>query len=406
MNDNWIVQKILEYSDPYAVLSRELKITPNEIHYNGFVFSFKKPLLIAVGKASYKMAKFFIERLKPIRSIVIVPKSQQVRLENAEIIYASHPYPDENSLIAGNIAIEALQKEDYDLVIFLLSGGASALFESTEMSLEELRELNKVLVNSGISINEINVVRKHVSNIKGGNLTKYARSKIVSFIVSDVPGDDISSIGSGPTAPDPYTLDQAVDILKKLGIEEKYRKYLHETQKRVENAYNFIILNNFYVLKSISSDLQPSIILTDQIRGEARDVGMFFASVANTSVKYGTPIKNGAILVGGEPEVTIGKNEKAGKGGRNGEVCLSFLRWINKTTSVKLYAIATDGIDGNSEYAGCIVDSSLGISDKEISEGLKNHSSYEILEKYNAIIKTGPTYTNVNNIYIILLNAP
>lgn len=406
MKYDHIVSKVLEYSDPYISFSRNVKVTQDSISYQHLNWSFKKPLLIAVGKASYKMAKFFLERLKPIRAIIVTPKGRKIELENAEVIYSSHPYPDEDSIKAGETIIDALTREDYDILIFLLSGGASALIEKTDMSLDELRNLNKTLVNSGISINEINIVRKHVSKIKGGQLALYSKSKVVSFIVSDVPGDDISSIGSGPTAQDPYTINDAKEILSKLNLLEKYEKYLHETPKNLNNVYNVIILNNFSILKSLSNDFKPSIILTDEIRGEAKDVGYLLASIANTVIKYGVPIQHGAILAGGEPEVTISKGEKTGKGGRNGEVCLSFLKWIKRDRNMKLYAIATDGIDGNSEYSGCIIDSNLKISSEEINEGLKRHSSYEILERYNAVIATGYTFTNVNNIYIILLNAP
>jgi len=391
----------LDYSDPYLVLQKKVKLSKNEVIYNNFKASFKKPLVVAVGKAAYKMAKFFLERIDPVRSLTILPKGSNVKL-NSEIIESSHPQVTLSSLEAARRVKEILQEEDYDIFFFLLSGGASALMEDPLIPIEEYSQLNNDIVKSGLSINEINTIRKHLSSIKGGNLALYSKAPIVSFIVSDVPGNDLSSIGSGPTAPDFTTIEDAKESLIKVGL-DKYVKYLKETPKDLKNVNNFIILDNMDVLLNLSKDTKNPFILTSEIRGEARSVGELIASVYNSSSLYSIPFsKNYTFIIGGEPDVTIRESERYGKGGRNSEVALSLLKWIRKG-KFKFYAIATDGIDGNSEYAGCIIDDSLTINYKDIDEALRTHSSYELLEKYGVVVKTGLTYTNVNNVYLLIV---
>ncbi len=358
--------------------------------------------MIAVGKAAYKMAKFFLERIEPVKSLTILPKGSNVKL-NSEIIESSHPQVTEFSLKAARRVKEILKEEDYDIFFFLLSGGASALMEDPLIPLEEYSQLNDNLVKSGLSINEINTVRKHLSSVKGGNLALYSKAPIVSFIVSDVPGNDLSSIGSGPTAPDLTTIEDAKESLIKAGL-EKYAKFLKETPKELKNVNNFIILDNMDVLLNLAKTTKNPFILTSEIRGEATSVGELIASVYNSSALYSIPFsKNYTFIIGGEPDVTIRPSEKSGKGGRNGEVALSLLKWIRKG-KFKFYAIATDGIDGNSEYAGCVINDSISIDYKDIDEALRTHSSYELLEKHNAVVKTGLTYTNVNNVYVLIVS--
>ncbi len=398
-----LIDKILEYSDPYNALRDKVSVTNNKIVINSESFTFSRPILIAVGKASIPMSKFFVERINFIDKVIVAPKNSKA---DNDVIRAGHPLPDENSMKAGEKVIELLRSNDYDLVIFAISGGASAMIESSELGLEELIYINKTLISSGLGINSINIVRKHLSKIKGGKIINYVRNgaTVLSFIVSDVPGNDISSIGSGLTAVDYSTLDDAINILKKLNL-HKYINYLTETPKEFKHIVkNFVILDNMSVLKRLSMDLTNSLILTSEIRGEAKDVGSFLASIYNSIDSYGLPLKRPSyIILGGEPEVTI--TGKAGRGGRNGEVCLSFLKYVRKNNSkFELLAFATDGIDGNSEYAGCVVNEDIKLDDNEIDKSLDTHSSYEVLERYNAVIKTGYTNTNVNNIYV--LNAP
>jgi len=386
---NEIVNKVLEFSDSYKVLEEKIRVKQGELNVAGNVFKFSRLLLLAVGKSSIKMAKFFLQRIKVSKGIVITPEIYD-KLEGVEILQSTHPQISEKSLKAGERVVEVLKKEDYDLVLFLLSGGASALLEYTDIPLEELRSLNDRLVKSGLTINEINVVRKHLSKIKGGWLANYSKSPIVSLIISDVPGGDLSAVGSGPTVLDSTTVDDAIRILKKIGIELK-REDLIETPKSLSApVYNFKILDVEEVLIKLRSYLGGKII-SSEVRGDAFSFGANLAGIGNTLLRIGD---KGIILAGGEPEVKI--EGKGGKGGRNGEVCLGFLKFANK--GIKLYAIATDGIDGNSEYAGCIVEGGLDI---DVDKYILTHSSYELLEKINATIYTGFTGNNVNNVYLL-----
>ncbi|BFH72439.1 glycerate 2-kinase [Sulfurisphaera javensis] len=394
-----LVNKILKFSDPYEALEEKVIVHDQEIIVNSDRFTFKKPILIAVGKASYKMAKFFIDRMN-IDGIVIVPKGSSVSLPRLKVIESTHPEISEDSIKAGYEVIRFLKDEEYDIVLFLLSGGASALMEYSTAPYEILREINEKLVKSGLSINEINVVRKHLSLIKGGKLSRYSKGPIISLIVSDVPGGDLSSVGSGPTVPDKSTVEDAKIILKRIGLED-YSKYLTETEKETKNVFNYLILDVNIVLSKLKKVVRNPIVLSGEVRGDAYSFGQNLAGIVNTSINGLGFTPPYTLLAGGEPDVKI--EAKAGKGGRNGEVCLGFLKWVKKNPQYrfKLYAIATDGIDGNSEYAGCFIDNNTTI--ENIEYYISTHSSYEALEKIGNVIKTGYTYTNVNNIYVVEL---
>lgn len=393
-----IVKRVLEYADPYKTLQEKVKLNSNSITIleTGFTFNFSKPLLIAAGKASYKMAKFFLERIKPVNYLIVTPRGSNLHLDN--VIEAGHPQLDENSVKAGKLVKELLLKEDYDVLFFLLSGGASALLEDPVIPLDDFKKINRALVESGLDIKQINTVRKHLSNLKGGRLAKLSKAPVISLVLSDVPGNDLSSIGSGPTFPDNTTVEDAKRILEKIGY-SSYSKYLVETPKEV-NAYNYIFLDNMSVLKKIAEIVPNPLILTSEVMGEAKQLGIFIASIYNSMKNYSVPFRKGTILIGGEPDVKI--EGKGGKGGRNGEVALSLL--LHARGNYKFYAIATDGIDGNSEYAGCIINGNMNIPKEDIEKALETHSSYELLEKYSATIKTGLTYTNVNNVYILIVS--
>lgn len=382
-----IVNKLLTLVRPEYWLDKRVKVVNKAVQIDGRVYTASKPLLIAVGKSAVPMARWFMDRMKFVRKIVVTPVSSAL---DAEVVVAQHPYPGPGSLEAGRRVIEALETEDYDLVLFLISGGASALMEYSEMGLEELIELNGALVTSGLTIDEINTVRKHVSLLKGGQLAMKSKSKVVTLAVSDVPGDDPSVIGSGPTVPDNTTKEEALEILERLGL-KKFSRYVRETPKSLPNAEFFLLYDAMDVLREGFSDWT---ILTSEIRGEARSLGMFLSSIANNVDVTGLK----RVALAGEPEVKI--TGKSGKGGRNGEVCLSFLEHLRSDSL--LVAVASDGIDGNSEYAGCFAYRGAGPTRDEVVIALEEHDSYSVLEKYGLAIKTGYTFSNVNNFYFLL----
>ncbi|AWR99710.1 glycerate 2-kinase [Metallosphaera hakonensis] len=388
-----IVKRILELSDPETALKKKVQVQQNELTINGSRFQFTKPLIISVGKASVKMANFFITRLISYEAIIVKPKGDPSKpVGKALVMESSHPYPDESSFRAGQVVREALISLDYDLVIFLLSGGASSLLEDPVYSPEVYVDVMKRLVTSGLTIEEINVVRKHMSGVKGGRLGALSKSKVVTLVISDVPGNDLDVVGSGPTLPDPSTVEDARAILEKIGMSVPK---LEETPKDLPNVSSYLIMDIREVLSPLANELGGG-ILSSEVRGEAKFLGAFLASIINTQGIFKMPY---TLLLGGEPEVTI--TGERGKGGRNGEVCLSFLEWV-RAPRFKLYAIATDGVDGNSEYAGCIVDETFKIPRRRIEAALRHHSSYELLEQIGATVKTGPTGTNVNNVYVLM----
>ena len=382
-----IVSKLLTLVRPEYWLDKRVNVVNKVVQINGRVYTTSKPLLIAVGKSAVPMAKWFMDRMEFVRKIVVTPVNVDL---DAEVIVAQHPYPGPGSLEAGRRVIEALETEDYDLVLFLISGGASALMEYSEMDLEELVELNSILVTSGLSIDEINTVRKHVSLLKGGQLAMKSKSKVVTLAVSDVPGDDPSVIGSGPTVPDSTTKEEALEILERLGL-KKFSRYLRETPKSLPNSEFFLLYDAMDVLREGFRDWT---ILTSEVRGEARSLGEFLSSIANNVNVTGLK----RVALAGEPEVRI--TGKSGKGGRNGEVCLSFLEHLRSDSL--LVAVASDGIDGNSEYAGCFAYRGAGPTREEVVRALDEHDSYSVLEKYGLVIKTGYTFSNVNNFYFLL----
>ena len=388
-----VIEKILYYSDSYNALKRKVKIEGNKLQIGNDVIITRNPLLISVGKSAVKMAKFFIENLNVNKGIIIPPLGSPIENVPLEVFPSTHPDITERSIEAGKRVIEVLKSEDYDLLLFLISGGASALLEYSDVPLDVLKEVNKKLVTSGLSIDEINVVRKHLSLIKGGWLAQYSKSPILTLVVSDVPGGDLSTVGSGPTLLDRSTRQEAENILRMIGL-DKYVEYLKETPKDIKvKTFTYKILDVEEVLLELKRELNGEII-SSEVRGDAFSFGVQLAGIANTLSRLG---EKKTLLFGGEPEVKI--SGKYGKGGRNGEVCLGFLKYV-RSNSV-LYAIATDGIDGNSEYAGCVVESSLKIESIEIDNAVRTHSSYELLEKYGVTVKTGYTGDNVNNVYLL-----
>jgi glycerate 2-kinase len=387
-----LVNKVLKLSDPRYWLARKVEVRGRKITVEGKSYETSRTLLIAAGKASVPMAEYFLNKVPLVRAIVVTPVF--VSLQGAEVIVAEHPVPGEGSLRAGEVVAEALKKEDYDLVLFLLSGGSSSLLELTDMGLEELRTLNERLIKSGLSINEINAVRKHLSKIKGGQLAKLSKSRVVTIAVSDVPGNDPSTIGSGPTVPDTTTVEDAKEALKRVGL-EGYEKYLRETPKEIDNSDFFLLLDAMTVLKEGFSDW---LVLTSEARGEAKSLGLFLASIANSSPSTGLS----KVALAGEPEVRV--EGKAGKGGRNGEVCLGYYLG-RRVKDFALLALASDGLDGNSEYAGCYVDGELYLDKGEALSALELHDSYGLLERYGRAIRTGFTFTNVNNFYFLFRHS-
>jgi len=315
-----------------------------------------------------------------------------------------------------------------DLVICLISGGGSSLFSlpADGISLEEKRLATDVLLKSGANIREINIVRKHISKVKGGQLLNFLKpAKVISLILSDVVGDPLEYIASGPTSPDPSTFKDVYNIVKKYNLISKLPKNIIERiekglngevaetlkpgDKIFDNVKNIIVSNNIKSLiameeKAISLGYNTT-ILTSYAQGESREVGKFLCAIMKQISSYDTPVKKPAcILLGGETTVTV---KGKGKGGRNQELVLSVVLNCEGIKNFVFASIGSDGIDGYTDAAGAIADNLL--LEEAINSGLKpeefleNNDSYTFFKRTRNLIFTGPTGTNVNDFTIAII---
>ncbi|WP_448374837.1 glycerate kinase type-2 family protein [Fervidobacterium sp.] len=379
--------------------------------------------IVAIGKAAWRMAKTANDVLrkrindKVIHGVVVTKYNHsEGDIENFEIYEAGHPVPDENTIIATERVLELTSnlKED-DTVLFLISGGGSSLFEvpMEGITLEEIQHLNEQLLKSGSNIVEVNTVRKHLSRVKGGRFAQHVYpAKMISLVLSDVLGDRLDSIASGPAYPDGTTSQQALEVLKKYNItvSDKILDALaQETPKELSNVETFIIGSVKVACVSaekVASELgYNTLVLTTTLDCEAKEAGRFLASIAKEIKNNNRPIgKPAAIILGGE---TVVKVKGSGKGGRNQELALSFALGIEGLENVVLCSFGTDGTDGPTDAAGGIVDGQtaqkirkVGLSPENF---LENNDSYNALKIAGDLLLTGPTGTNVNDLIVMLV---
>ena len=411
------ILKILNEGIIASSPSQHLKkyISKNKIQFSTSKIDLKKfnnIFLIAVGKSAGTMAEYVSQKIKFNHGIVVVPKEVTPKLNKKifEIINAGHPLPNRNSLKAGKNLVEFLNKtQKNDFVLFLISGGGSALsVYPNSISLRDKILVNQELIRSGANINEIACVRKHLSLIKGGRLTQNMNCKGISFVVSDVIGDDITSISSGMTSYDKSTFTDALKILKKFSLQHKLPNStlsilksgvngnIPETPKKAI-IKNTIILNNSTCLlkmKDKSKKLGYKTQLISNITGNLDQVTQMIASKAITS-------KNNCIIFGGEPTVNVIGN---GKGGRNQELVLRLYEKLkHKKLDFTFASIGTDGIDGNTKFAGSIFSTKYNYDGRSY---LKNNDSSSFFKKFGGLIKTGITQNNVNDIGVIIRHTP
>ena len=411
------ILKILNEGIIASSPSQHLKkyISKNKIQFSTSKIDLKKfnnIFLIAVGKSAGTMTEYVSQKIKFNHGIVVVPKEVTPKLNKKifEIINAGHPLPNRNSLKAGKNLVEFLNKtQKNDFVLFLISGGGSALsVYPNSISLRDKILVNEELIRSGANINEIACVRKHLSLIKGGRLTQNMNCKGISFVVSDVIGDDITSISSGMTSYDKSTFTDALKILKKFSLQHKLPNStlsilksgvngnIPETPKKAI-IKNTIILNNSTCLlkmKDKSKKLGYKAQLISNITGNLDQVTQMIASKAITS-------KNNCIIFGGEPTVNVIGN---GKGGRNQELVLRLYEKLkHKKPDFTFASIGTDGIDGNTKFAGSIFSTKYNYDGRSY---LKNNDSSSFFKKFGGLIKTGITQNNVNDIGVIIRHTP
>ena len=370
-------------------------------------------LLVAAGKAAWQMTHAAVEALSRVDGGVVVTKYGHVKGEIPGVICceAGHPVPDENGFAATEKALElvhGLQPED--TVLFLLSGGGSALFEKPLLPGAELQNITGQLLASGADIVEMNIIRKRLSGVKGGRFAQAcAPAQVFSIVLSDVLGDPLDMIASGPAYPDSSTCAQAQAIVEKYGLDlspaaqELLRR---ETPKSLSNVTTQITGSVRELCAAAAEECRAmgyeAVILTDQLCCEAREAGSFLASILRTHAGNGRPV---AFLAGGETVVHLtGK----GLGGRNQELALAAAPGIAGLENAAVFSVGSDGTDGPTDAAGGYVDgdtlTALKAAGLDVFDVLQNNDAYHALKAVDGLIVTGPTGTNVNDVAVALLH--
>jgi glycerate-2-kinase len=426
------LEAALSATDPRISVRKNVKLNGKTLSIAGKRYclnDFYSIHVIGAGKASGYMAEALSNILQDhiTDGLVIIPENFRTKLWTGKIRVwkASHPIPNNMNLAGVKGMLKIINKAaERDLVICLISGGGSALMTLPYdgISLTDKRAITRDLLRSGATIQEINAVRKHLSAIKGGRLAEHLQdTHTVSLIISDVIGDRLDTIASGPTAPDRTTFTDAVRVLRKYELWNSLtNKVKHVLENGVDgviaetpkpgsrifrNVQNFVIMNNDGACTAALSYLKSrgihAKLLTTSLQGEARDVGKYVASMAKKIRNRGH--RTHAVIMGGETTVTVtGK----GRGGRNQELILAASMGISELDGTTIASIGTDGIDGNSDAAGAIADA-LTIRRAERlnlvpEKFLHNNDSYTFFKKLGDTILTGPTGTNVNDLLILL----
>lgn len=377
-----------------------------------------KVIVISIGKAAWNMAKAAAENIPhPIDTGIVLTKygHAQGEIPGFSILEAGHPLPDENTIRGTKKIIEAVSGlNEKDIVFFLVSGGGSALFESPagDLTLADFLDITEQLMKCGADIVEMNTIRKHLSAVKGGRFAELcAPAKVFCIALSDILGDRPDSIASGPACADASTTEEAFAVVEKYNLqltEEMEKQLAMETPKTLSNVTMEITGSVTQLCEDAAKTAKDlgytPMILTNMLDCEAKEAGKFLASIAKTIQKDGFPLKVPcAIICGGETIVRItGK----GKGGRNQELALSAAEAISSMEGVVIAAVGSDGTDGPTDAAGGIVDGTTKaiLKEKDISIPAilaENNSNYALAEA-DALIMTGPTGTNVNDLYLLL----
>ena len=405
-----IIQKAIHSSLPDEAVKKI--ICGRQFDFHGRV------LVIAIGKAAWNMAKAAADNIpQPIDTGIVLTKygHAQGDIPGFTILEAAHPLPDENTIRGTQKIIEAVSDlRPQDTVFFLVSGGGSALFEQPagDLTLADFLDITRQLLDCGADITEINTVRKHLSAVKGGRFAALcAPAKVCCIALSDILGDAADAIASGPACADCSTSADAWAVVEKYHLkltEEMATQLSIETPKSAENA-EIAITGSVTQLcldaaKAAEALGYTPMILSNMLDCEAREAGRFLASIAKTIQKDGMPLKPPcAILCGGETVVRItGK----GKGGRNQELALAAAESISGMENVVIAAAGSDGTDGPTDAAGGIVDGKTkAILEKQgisIPAILAENNSNYALAQADALLMTGPTGTNVNDLYLLL----
>jgi len=416
-----IFRAALAAADPYAAVLRHLQFDGKTLIASRKRYrmaDFDRVQVIGAGKASAAMARA-VERVLGRRiagGVVNVPDGARTGLRRIELNPAGHPIPDERGQQGAQRILEiARAAGSRDLLVCVISGGASALLPAPAppLTLAAKQEITRQLLNAGATIHELNSVRKHLSAIKGGQLAAAAYpATLITLILSDVIGDDLDVIGSGPTVGDRSTVEQAESVLRKYGVQAvPFQETPKPGDPRLARVQNLIVGGNRLAMDAAASKAKElgyrTLVLSSSIDGETRDIARMHAAIARELRAAGKPVRRPACLLsGGETTVTVrGK----GKGGRNQEFVLAAAIALEDQGPVTIFSAGTDGLDGPTDAAGAIADEKTLARAQDLNldarEFLRNNDSYHFFEPLDALVKTGPTGTNVMDVRILLIPA-
>lgn len=400
-----IARYAIEAVKPDVAVERTLK----DMHFPGRVY------LVAAGKAAWQMAAAAVKQLNvPLAGGVVVTKYDHVmgEIPGVRCYEAGHPVPDENSFLGTQAAME-LTKElnSEDTVLFLLSGGGSALFEKPLVEPAVLQDVTRQLLACGADITEMNTIRKRLSQVKGGRFAQWcAPAQVEAVVLSDVLGDPLDMIASGPASPDPSTCEQAVGIAKKYGLrlpETVWELLAQETPKTLQNVHAQVIGSVRELCRAAARAARERgyepVYLTDYLNCEARQAGAFLASILRAQAGSGKKL---AYLAGGETVVHLTGN---GLGGRNQELALAAAANLAGIDNACVISVGSDGTDGPTDAAGGYADgdtlAELEARGLDLYEVLADNDAYHALQAAGGLIVTGPTGTNVNDVAIGLIGV-
>jgi glycerate 2-kinase len=432
-----IFAEAVKAADPNLGIKKFVKMLGDDIYIDGEIYPksiFKKVIVIGGGKASARMGQAIEEILGDRISDgwINTKDGHGIPLKRITVHECGHPVPDERGISGTRRIINLLKSADSEtLVICLLSGGGSALMPAPVdgITLGEKQDVTRLLLASGAAIDELNAVRKHLSVLKGGGMAKLAApARLHVLILSDVIGDKLDTIASGPAVSDPSTFKDCIDICTRYGIIEKLppsvlQRFILGTEGKISEtakegdeslamARNTLIGNNSMSVQAAvkkASELGfNTLVLSTVLEGEAKEVGTVFAAIASEIISSGNPIKSPACVIGGgETTVTV---RGGGKGGRNQEMALQAADRISSLSDAVFLSGGTDGTDGPTDAAGGVVDNET--KNTGIKKGLNLHSylkendSYHYLQKVESLLMTGPTGTNVMDVQILLIGKP
>ena len=399
-----ITDSAIQAVKPDAAVKRAL----SEMPHSGRIF------LVAAGKAAWQMADAAVKTLGQMEDGVVVTKYGHVKAEipGVRCYEAGHPVPDANSFAATEKALELVHGlHPEDTVLFLLSGGGSALFEKPLISGEELQEITAQLLASGADIVEMNTIRKRLSGVKGGRFASAcAPAKVFIIVLSDILGDPLDMIASGPAVPDTSTCAQALAIAEKyrLKLSEQAQALLkQETPKTLDNVTTRITGSVRELCAAAAAACRERgyepILLTDRLCCEAREAGSFLGSIVRTHAGRGKKL---AYIAGGETVVHLTGN---GLGGRNQELALAAAPALAGLEHCCVFSVGSDGTDGPTDAAGGYVDgqtdAALRTAGWDVFAALQNNDAYHALQAIGSLLITGPTGTNVNDVSVALVDA-